>query len=84
VGLLAIVGEGMQGTPGLAGRIFTAISRQRINIIAIVVRRDGLEAAVRAVHAECGMGTRAKARSGRNGKAKGETKPRARVTRIRS
>ena len=66
VGLLAIVGEGMQGSPGLAGRIFTAISRQRINIIAIaqgsneltisiVVRRDGLEAAVRAVHAECGM-----------------------------
>ena len=56
----------MQGTPGLAGRIFTAISRERINIIAIaqgsseltiaiVVRRDGLEAAVRAVHAECGM-----------------------------
>jgi aspartate kinase len=68
VGLLAVVGEGMQGTPGLAGRIFTAISRERINIIAIaqgsseltiaiVVRRDGLEAAVRAVHAECGMGT---------------------------
>ncbi|HUJ23289.1 MAG TPA: aspartate kinase [Bryobacteraceae bacterium] len=68
VGLLAVVGEGMQGTPGLAGRIFTAISRERINIIAIaqgsseltiaiVVRRQGLEAAVRAVHAECGMGT---------------------------
>ncbi len=67
VGLLAVVGEGMQGTPGLAGRIFTAISREKVNIIAIaqgsseltiaiVVRRDGLEAAVRAVHAECGMG----------------------------
>ena len=67
VGLLAVVGEGMQGTPGLAGRIFTAISRERINIIAIaqgsseltiaiVVRRDGLESAVRAVHAECAMG----------------------------
>jgi len=67
VGLLAVVGEGMQGTPGLAGRIFTAISRERVNIIAIaqgsseltisiVVRRQGLEAAVRAVHAECGMG----------------------------
>ena len=27
VGLLAVVGEGMQGTPGLAARIFTAISR---------------------------------------------------------
>jgi aspartate kinase len=63
VGLLAIVGEGMRGTPGLAGRIFTAISREGINIIAIaqgaseltiaiVVRRDGLEKAVRAVHDE--------------------------------
>ncbi len=64
VGLLAIVGEGMRGTPGLAGRIFTAISRERVNIIAIaqgsseltiaiVVRREGLEKAVRAVHTEC-------------------------------
>ncbi len=69
VGLLAVVGEGMQGKPGLAGRVFTAISRERVNVIAIaqgaseisiaiVVRRDGLEKAVRAVHAECGMGRR--------------------------
>jgi aspartate kinase len=67
VGLLAVVGEGMRGKRGLAGRIFTAISREQVNIIAIaqgsseltiavVVRRDGLEKAVRAVHAECGMG----------------------------
>src|SRR5712691_9128208 len=67
VGLLAVVGEGMRGTPGLAGRIFTAISRESVNIIAIaqgsseltisiVVRRDGLEKAVRAVHQECHMG----------------------------
>jgi aspartate kinase len=67
VGLLAVVGEGMQGKPGIAGRIFTAISRENVNIIAIaqgsseltiaiVVSRDGLEKAVRAVHAECGMG----------------------------
>lgn len=66
VGLLAVVGEGMRGTPGLAGRIFTAISRENINIIAIaqgsseltiaiVVSREGLEKAVRAVHAECRM-----------------------------
>jgi aspartokinase/homoserine dehydrogenase 1 len=66
VGLLAVVGEGMQGTPGLAGRIFTAISREKINIIAIaqgsseltiaiVVRREGLEKAVKAVHAECNL-----------------------------
>ena len=69
VGLLAIVGEGMRGTPGLAGRIFTAISRETVNIIAIapgsseltisiVVRKDGLEKAVRAVHAESRMGRR--------------------------
>ena len=84
VGLLAVVGEGMQGTPGLAGRIFTAISRERINIIAIaqgsneltiaiVVRRDGLEAAVRAVHAECGMGDNAFKAKGKHPKAKGKS-----------
>ena len=64
VGLLAVVGEGMRGFSGIAGRIFTAISREGVNIIAIaqgsseltiaiVVRRDGLEKAVRVVHAEC-------------------------------
>jgi aspartate kinase len=67
VGLLAVVGEGMRGTPGLAGRVFTAISREQINIIAIaqgsseltigiVVRLDMLERAVRAVHEECQLG----------------------------
>ncbi len=69
MGLLAAVGEGMQGHPGVAGRIFSAISRVQVNIIAIsqgsseltiavVVRRDGLEKAVKAVHAECGLGRR--------------------------
>ncbi len=64
VGLLAVVGEGMHGTPGLAGRIFSAISKEDVNIIAIaqgsseltisvVVHRDGLERAIRAVHQEC-------------------------------
>jgi len=67
VGLLAIVGEGMKGMAGMAGRIFTAISQSAVNIIAIaqgsseitiaiVVRRAGLEKAVRAVHEECGLG----------------------------
>jgi bifunctional aspartokinase / homoserine dehydrogenase 1 len=68
VSLIAIVGEGMKGQSGLAGRIFTAISREMVNIIAIaqgsseltiaiVVRKDGVEKAVRAVHAECGLGS---------------------------
>ena len=66
VGLLAVVGEGMRGTPGLAGRVFTAISREEVNIIAIaqgsseltigiIVRVDKLDRAVRAVHEECGL-----------------------------
>jgi len=70
VGLLAVVGEGMHGTHGIAGRIFTAISREGINIkaiaqgsseltIAIVVKREGLEKAVQAVHAECRMAEKA-------------------------
>ena len=69
IGLLAAVGEGMHGKPGLAARIFTAISRVQVNIIAIaqgsseltiavVVAREGLEKAVKAVHAECGLGRR--------------------------
>lgn len=64
VGLLAVVGEGMRGFSGIAGRIFSAISRENVNIIAIaqgsseltisiVVARDGLDRAVRAVHEEC-------------------------------
>ena len=67
VGLLAAVGEGMKGTPGLAGRIFTALSRDDINIIAIaqgsseltiaiVVAEDALPKAVRSLHAECRLG----------------------------
>jgi aspartokinase/homoserine dehydrogenase 1 len=67
VGLLAVVGEGMRGTPGLAGRVFTAISREDANIIAIaqgsseltigiIVRLDMLDKAVRAVHEECQLG----------------------------
>ena len=67
VGLVAVVGEGMRGTPGLAGRIFMAVSRQKINIvsmaqgsseltIAMVVSRKDLELAVQSIHDECGMG----------------------------
>ncbi len=67
VGLIAVVGEGMRGHAGLAGRVFTAVSREQVNIIAIaqgsseltinlVVPRSGIEKAVKAIHAECAMG----------------------------
>jgi aspartate kinase len=67
VALIAVVGEGMRGSQGIAGRIFNAISRENVNIIAIaqgsseltiaaVVRLDGVDKAVRAIHAECQLG----------------------------
>ena len=67
VGLLAAVGEGMRGTPGLAGRLFTAISQENVNIIAIaqgsseltiaiVVNEQDLRTAVLAIHRECHLG----------------------------
>ncbi len=67
VGLIAVVGEGMRGQAGLAGRVFTAVSREQVNIIAIaqgsseltinlVVPRSGIEKAVKAIHGECAMG----------------------------
>jgi bifunctional aspartokinase / homoserine dehydrogenase 1 len=66
VALIAVVGEGMRGTQGMAGRIFSAISRVNVNIMAIaqgsseitiaaVVRKSGLDQAVLAIHEECQM-----------------------------
>jgi aspartate kinase len=66
VALIAVVGEGMRGAQGMAGRIFTAISNAGVNIMAIaqgsseitiaaVVRKSGVDQAVRAIHDECGM-----------------------------
>ncbi len=64
VGLLAAVGEGMRGTPGLAGRLFMAISNANVNIvaiaqgsseltIAIVVSQQDLALAVSSIHEQC-------------------------------
>jgi aspartokinase len=57
----------MRGTPGLAGRLFTAISQRHVNIIAIaqgsseltiaiVVNEHDLRTAVSAIHSECRLG----------------------------
>ena len=58
---IAVVGDGMAGTPGIASRVFGALAAAGINIIAIaqgsselnisfVVREDVANAAVRQVH----------------------------------
>ncbi|HYY53948.1 MAG TPA: aspartate kinase [Candidatus Dormibacteraeota bacterium] len=63
VAIVAAVGEGMKGTPGVAARVFTALGRAKINVVAIaqgsselnislVVDEAQRDAAVRAIHEE--------------------------------
>jgi aspartokinase/homoserine dehydrogenase 1 len=33
--IVAVIGENMRGTPGISGRLFSALGRERINILAI-------------------------------------------------
>jgi aspartate kinase len=61
VTIITVVGAGMRSTPGIAGRVFSALGAQRVNVIAIaqgssevsislVVSSADAEAGVRAVH----------------------------------
>jgi aspartate kinase len=63
VSIVAVVGAGMTGTPGIASRVFSAIARKGINIrmiaqgaselnISFVVKEADGEVAVRAIHEE--------------------------------
>ncbi|MRR29087.1 ACT domain-containing protein, partial [bacterium] len=35
VGIVTVVGEGMRSTPGVAGRVCTALGDNKVNIVAI-------------------------------------------------
>lgn len=59
--ILAIIGERMRQTPGVSGRVFSALGDSRINVLAIaqgssernisaVVQREDVDRAVRAIH----------------------------------
>ncbi|GAP23107.1 aspartate kinase [Leptolinea tardivitalis] len=61
VGIVSVVGAGMRYTPGVAGRIFTALGDAHVNVIAIaqgssevsislVVSQESLKEAVRTLH----------------------------------
>jgi len=61
VSIVTVVGAGMRGTPGIAGRVFTALGQHAVNIIAIaqgssecsislVVDGQDAAAAVRYIH----------------------------------
>jgi aspartokinase len=63
IAIVAAIGENMHGTPGIAGRTFSALGRENVNIIAIaqgsseynisfVVEVDAMKKAVAAVHRE--------------------------------
>ncbi len=63
IAIVAVVGEMMRGTPGIAGRTFSCLGRRNINIIAIaqgsseynvsfVVQAGAMREAVLAVHDE--------------------------------
>lgn len=66
VALVAVVGLGMAQTPGVSGRLFGAIGRQGVNILAIAqgttelnitfaVAESEVDRAIREVHAEFGL-----------------------------
>jgi aspartokinase len=69
VAAVAAVGEGMHGTPGIAGKLFTALASGRINVEAIaqgssevnisfIVEEKDAISAVSAVHRLCIARTR--------------------------
>jgi aspartokinase/homoserine dehydrogenase 1 len=71
VAIVAAVGENMAGTPGIAGRVFSTLGKEAINIIAIaqgsseynisfLVESGGMERAVKALHQAFGLGQQEK------------------------
>jgi len=63
VAIVAIVGAGIRGTPGIAAKIFGALGKREINVISIaqgsseynislVVRQGDAHEAMRAIHQE--------------------------------
>jgi aspartokinase/homoserine dehydrogenase 1 len=67
IAIVAVVGENMRGTPGVAGRTFNSLGRENVNIIAIaqgssesnisfVIEEHKVKAALNTTHREFGLG----------------------------
>jgi aspartate kinase len=67
VAIVAVVGAGMKGTPGIAAKVFGALGKQAVNVISIaqgsseynisfVVSEEDMEPTVRYIHQEFGLG----------------------------
>jgi len=66
IAIVAVVGENMRGTPGVAGRTFSALGKENVNIIAIaqgssetnisfVIEEKDVKKALLATHREFGL-----------------------------
>jgi aspartokinase/homoserine dehydrogenase 1 len=66
IAIVAVVGENMRGTPGVAGRTFNSLGRENVNIIAIaqgssesnisfVIEEKDVKKALLATHREFGL-----------------------------
>jgi bifunctional aspartokinase / homoserine dehydrogenase 1 len=66
IAIVAVVGENMRGTPGIAGRTFNALGRENVNLIAIaqgssesnisfVVEEKAVKTALKTAHREFGL-----------------------------
>jgi len=66
--VIAVVGAGMKGTPGVAARVFTAVAKRKVNVrmvaqgsseynISLVVSREEGPDAIRAIHEEFSLGS---------------------------
>ncbi len=67
VSVVAVVGAGMAGTPGVAGKVFKAMGQSKINVVMIsqgssehnisfVIAKKDAERAVSELHSEFGLG----------------------------
>ena len=74
VAIIAVVGSGMKGTPGIAGKVFGALGKQGVNVVSIaqgsseynisfVVDEGDMENTVRYIHQEFGLGRHPEAAS---------------------
>jgi len=66
IAIVAVVGENMRGTPGIAGKTFNALGREGVNIIAIaqgssesnisfVIEEKAVKTALMTTHREFGL-----------------------------
>ena len=66
VAIVAVVGENMRGTPGVAGKTFNALGQEKVNLIAIaqgssetnisfVIEEKSTQHALRVLHREFGL-----------------------------